>query len=64
MTMLRYLSAAVLLAALSCSAPSRGAVELGDPLPDLPLVEFSQTEARSLKDTFGQALLLEFFAHW
>lgn len=62
--MLRLLPTVAVLTVLACSAPPRASVELGDPLPDIALVDFTQTEARSLEDAFGQAVLLEFFAHW
>ena len=33
-------------------------------VPPVPLVDFAGTEARSLDDFLGQAVLLDFFAHW
>lgn len=36
----------------------------GDMLPPVELVDFAQTPAGSLEEYFGQAVLLEFFAHW
>lgn len=62
--MLRILPTFALFTTLACSAAPRASVELGDPLPDIALVDFTQTEADSLEDAFGQAVLLEFFAHW
>lgn len=36
----------------------------GDLLPTIELVDFAQTPASSFEEYFGQAVLLEFFAHW
>jgi hypothetical protein len=34
------------------------------PLPEVELEGFTQTEASSLDDYFGRAVLIEFFAYW
>ena len=64
MKLLRLLPLCLALAALGCSSVRKGAPAPGDRLPDLPLVEFTQSEAASLDDAFGQAVLIEAFAHW
>lgn len=43
------------------SAPEEAAAQR---LPLAALEGFSQTRASGVDDLFGQALLLEFFAHW
>jgi peroxiredoxin len=58
--MLRRLLIAVLSGAISTAS----AQAPGDRLAELPLRELAQTEARTFDDLIGQAVLLEFFAHW
>jgi hypothetical protein len=56
------LTAALGLAAAVPTAPPAGSV--GKPLPVVELEGFSKTEAESLDDYFGRAILFEFFAYW
>ena len=42
-------------------APSAG---VGSPLPEVELEGFTLTEASSIDDFAGRAILIEFFAHW
>jgi len=55
----------MILAAALAVAAAPGAGQVGEPLKDPGLSEFSQTEARSWKElATGRLVLLEFFAHW
>jgi hypothetical protein len=38
--------------------------DLGDKLPEVELVGFSQTGAQSFEEYKGRAVLIEFFAYW
>lgn len=58
--MQRWLLALVL--ALPCGPAA--AQEVGSVLRPVELLEFRGTEARSLDDLLGRAVLIEFFAHW
>jgi hypothetical protein len=40
------------------------AAQVGEPLPDVKLADFTGTKARSLDDFSGRLLLLEYFAFW
>ena len=40
------------------------AQDVGSYLPDLELADFAQTEASSIDDFVGRAVLIEFFAYW
>ena len=51
-------AALVLFAAASADA------QVGRPLPPAAIEGFSQTQARSLDDLVGRAVLIEFFAYW
>ena len=55
--------AGALAVAVSVSAAGP-ALEETSPLPPANLVDFAQSNAASLEDYFGQAVLLEFFAYW
>ena len=51
-----------LLAALTF--PGAVAAQIGQPLPQVPLTNFTATDATSLADFDGRLLLVEFFAFW
>ena len=60
--MIRSLLTALTLAALPAL---HGAQDVGSRLPDrFELERLTQTEATSLLDFQGRALLIEFFAYW
>ena len=44
------------------AAPAFG--QVGKPLPAAELEDFTQTEATTLTDYTGRAVLIEFFAYW
>ena len=57
---------AAAIAAVSVSALPSGqpvAEDLGT-LPNVPVIDFANTPASSLADLTGNAVLIEFFAHW
>lgn len=54
----------ILIAVASGALSTASAQAPGDRIAELHLTDFAQTEARSFDDLIGQAVLLEFFAHW
>ena len=58
---MRLLTASLLLLPLYASAPS---AQIGRPLPEVEVEDFALTEARSMTDLTGRAVLIEFFAYW
>ena len=59
--MLRH---ALLTLALVSGAALGHAQGVGSQLPKSSLRDFGLTDATSLDDFYGRAVLLEFFAHW
>jgi hypothetical protein len=59
--MLRRIAACAALALL-CAASADA--QVGRPLPPASVEGFTQTQARSLDDLVGRAVLIEFFAYW
>ena len=57
-------STALALTALLAGTAPAAAQGVGSQMPDLDLRDFAQTEATSLDDFYGRAVLLEFFAYW
>ncbi len=49
---------------LGCLGTVARAQTVGSQLPELALEGLSQSEATSVEDFTGRALLIEFFAHW
>ena len=59
------LRSTVLAAFLFAFSLPSGAQDVGSKLPlDFELTEFTQTQATSLEDFQGRAILIEFFAYW
>ena len=61
--LLTALAATALLASSRTPFAPRVA-EVGGPLPENELEGFAQTQAESLDDYYGRAILIEFFAYW
>jgi hypothetical protein len=55
------LAAVAAVSALPSGTPA--AQDLGT-LPNVPVIDFANTPATSLADLTGNAVLIEFFAHW
>ena len=60
----RLLLAFVPAALATALTPTPAAQGVGSALPELRLERFAQTEAKTLDDFYGRALLFEFFAYW
>ena len=55
---------AIVIAVAVAVAAGAANAQMGEPLPELPYKNFTQTDAQSIADFAGRLVLVEVFAYW